>query len=69
MRFCFGTSGLTRSQSSSDTAQDLIALMTQDIMNSFFNTRYYLRISSKSDFMENIFRHRIHLPPNKKRRS
>ncbi len=46
LRFCFGISGLTRSQSSLDTVHDLIALMAQCIMNVSFTTRYYLRISS-----------------------
>ncbi len=46
-RFCFGMSGFTRSQSSSDTVHDLMALMAQDTMNALFNSRYYLRISSK----------------------
>ncbi len=45
-RFRFEMSGLTRSQSSSDTVHDLIALMSQSIMDVSFGARYYLRISS-----------------------
>ncbi len=45
-RFRFEMSGLTRSQSSSDTVHDLIALMPQCIMEGSFFARYYLRISS-----------------------
>ena len=39
-RFCFGMSSFTRSQSSSDTVHDLMALMLQDTMNALFNSRY-----------------------------
>lgn len=46
-RFCFGMSGFTRSQSSSDTVHDLMALMPQDTMNALSISRCYLRISSK----------------------
>jgi hypothetical protein len=46
LRFRFEMSGLTRSQSSSDTIHDLIALMAQYIMDVLSVTRYYLRISS-----------------------
>jgi hypothetical protein len=45
-RFLFGISGSTRSQSSSDTVHDLIALMTHDIINASINAIIYLRISS-----------------------
>jgi hypothetical protein len=43
-------SGFTRSQSSSDTVHDLMALMAQDTMNALSISRCYLRISSKSLF-------------------
>jgi hypothetical protein len=43
-------SGFTRSQSSSDTVHDLMALMAQDTMNALSISRCYLRISSK-DFL------------------
>jgi hypothetical protein len=33
-------SSFTRSQSSSDTVHDLMALMLQDTMNALFNSRY-----------------------------
>jgi hypothetical protein len=46
LRFCFGMSGLTRSHSSLDTVHDLIALMTQSIMDVSYIARYYLRINT-----------------------
>jgi hypothetical protein len=39
-------SGFTRSQSSSDTVHDLMALMAQDTMNALSISRCYLRIRS-----------------------
>jgi hypothetical protein len=51
LRFCFEISGLTRSQSSPDTAHDLIALIIQCIMNASFKTRNYLRISTKKELV------------------
>jgi hypothetical protein len=50
LRFCFGMSGLTRSHSSLDTVHDLIALMTQSIMDVSHIARYYLRINTKIIF-------------------
>ena len=51
LRFCFGMSGLTRSQRSSDTVHDLIALMIKFIMSVSFIAIYYLRISTKYYFI------------------
>lgn len=51
IRFGFGISGLTRSQSSSDTTQDLIAFMIQCITRAPFITGYYLRMSSQYPYV------------------